>query len=164
MSSSPPIVSLDSYSLIYEGDGTDTVPTAFPIGGVTGTINLQTPSYGGAGTETRAEYLELLFTMDGAGTGTVELTGACDNGPEEYICSLALSAAAGTAETGSWDWVDSITLTNEHLSKFGIRVADSGNSRVAKFGVLMIGYKYLTVYSTAIATASNLRVYARYFN
>lgn len=157
-------ISIDSYNLIFTGDGADTVPTSFPIGITTGTINFLSPSYGGKGVETKAIYLEMLFALNGDGTGTIELTGASNGGPEEYICSLALDSTAGVVESGIWRWADTIVLTQHHLDACSILVADSGNNRVCKFGLGVIGYKFIKVYSTALATVTAARVYARYFN
>ena len=154
---------IDSYTLIKTGDGTDTIPTAFPITTLTGDINLLTPTYGASGPDTKANYLEMLFTLNAAGTGTIEITGASEGGPEEYICSLALSSAAGIVESGIWKWSDTITLTSYHLSGCGIAIADSGNSRVGKLALDAIGYRFFKLYSTALGTATSVRCYARYF-
>ena len=162
--SDAPKVTIDSYNIILTGDGTDTIPTAFPVGVTSGTINLLDVNYGGRGSETKSLYLEMLFALNAAGTGTIEITGASPGGPEEYIASLALSSAGDITESGIWRWADTITLTSRHLSGCGIAVADSGNSRVAKFGVNMIGYQFPKIYSTALGTATSVRVYARYFN
>ncbi len=162
--SDAPKVTIDSYVIVLTGDSTDTVPTAFPAGVTSGTINLLSENYGGRGSETKALYLEMLFALNAVGTGTIEVTGASAGGPEEYIVSLALSSAAGIVESGIWRWSDTIILTSRHLSGCGIAVADSGNGRVAKFAFDAIGYQFIKLYSTALGTATSVRVYARYFN
>ena len=153
---------IDSYQLVHEGVGADTVPTAFPIGVKTGDMDLLTPVHGGKGEETKANYLEVIFTGKPAGTGTIVITGACEGGPEEVIASLALTVGA-VVETGDWRWVDTITLTSFHLAGCSIAVADSGNSRPAKFAFDAIGYRYIKFYNTGLATTTNTRTYARYF-
>ncbi len=154
---------IDSYNIVKTGDGTDTVPTAFPVGVTSGDIDVLTPNYGQSGPDTKANYLELLFALNAAGTGTIELTAASEGGPEEYVATLALSSAGGIVESGIWRWADTITLTSYHLSACGIAVADSGNSRVCKFGLDAIGHRYFKLYSTALGTATSVRCYARYF-
>ena len=153
---------IESYNLVYTGDGTDTEPTAFPLGITSGNINLLLPSYGGKGQETKANRLEMLFLADQAGSATIALTGACQGGPEEYIASLALTVG-GTAETGTNRWVEDITLSSYHLAACGIVVADGGNNRVTKFGFDAIGYQFIRFYTTSFSNITWIKVYARYF-
>lgn len=154
---------VDSYTLVdsVTGSATDTLPTAFPFGVTSGDIDLLLPQWGGKGEETKAYRLALLFTAKPAGTATVIITGACEGGPEEVICSLALSSAADVVETGDWRIVDTITLTSYHLAACSIVRADSGNSRPAKLGFDALGYRYIKFYVTALGTTTDLRIYAR---
>jgi len=153
---------IDSYNLVYTGDGNDTEPTAFPLGVTSGDINLLSPNYGGAGAETKANRLELLFVGDQAGTGTVLVTGASQGGPEECIASLDLTFGTVT-ESGSDVWCDTITLTSYHITSTGIAVADSGNSHPAKFAFDAVGYQYIRFYTTNFSSVTSVKIYARYF-
>lgn len=154
--------SLDSYNLVFTGDGTDSAPTAFPIGVASGTIDLHLPRFGGKGNETRAIYLGFLFTGTPSGSGTIFMTGAVDGGPEEPLCSLALTIGS-VVETGTFRWADTIVVTNFHLGAGGVKREDSGNSHPCKIGFDAIGYRYITIYSTALTTTTSVRVYARFF-
>ncbi len=153
---------LDSYNLILTGDGNDTAPTAFPIGVTSGTIDLRTAKFGGKGSETRATYLGFLFTGKPTGSGVVFMTGAVDGGPEEPLCSLALTIGS-VVETGDYRWADIIVVTNYHLGAGGVKVEDSGNSHPCKIGFDAIGYRYIKVYSISLTTTTELRVYVRFF-
>ena len=151
---------LSSYTQIYTG-GDLSIGTAFPLGVTSGDMDLMTASLGGKGRETQAEHIEMIFVGDQAGSATVIVTGACDGGPEEVIASLAVTFGA-IIESGTDVWGDTIVLTNHHLSGNHIHVADSGNSRVAKFGFDAIGYRYISVYPS-LTTTTEIDVYARYF-
>lgn len=153
---------VSNYRLVYTGDGSDTEPTAFPLGITSGDINLLSPEWGGKGTETKAYRLEMLFLADQAGTGTIAITGASPGGPEEYIASLALTAG-GTVETGTNRWVEDITLSSYHLAACSILRADAGNNRVTKFGFDAIGYQFIRFYTTGFSNITWIKVYARYF-
>jgi len=155
---------VDSYNLVkaVTGGTVTSAPTAFPFGITSGDIDLLDRNYGGSGSETKAYRLALLFTGKPAGTGTIVITGAADGGPEEPICSLAIEIADSIVETGTWLWVDTITLTSYHLAAFNIVRADSGNSHPCKVGFDAIGYRYIKFYVTALATITDIRVYARF--
>lgn len=155
---------VDSYEIVHAvtGGTTTAAPTAFPFGIVLGDINLLDPNYGGKGNETKAYRLALLFTGKPAGSGTIVITGAADAGPEEPICSLAITVGS-VVETGDWRWVDTITLTSYHLAACSIVVADSGNSHPTKLGFDAIGYKYIRFYVTSLTTTTDIRIYARIF-
>lgn len=156
---------LSSYTKIYDG-GTLAFTAPYPLGITSGDMDLMTASLGGIGTETQANHVEMIMTVDQIGdTASVIVTGACDGGPEEAIASLAIEASAtAPTETAPREWVDTMTLTNLHLSGNHIHVADSGNSRVAKFGFDAIGYRYISVYPDVSGSAiTNIRIYARYF-
>lgn len=153
---------LRSYNLVYTGDGTDTVPTAFPLGITSGDMNLMLPKYGGSGTETKANRLCFLFLADQAGTGTVLITGACDGGPEEPVCSVACTAGT-IVETGTNIWVDTATLTTYHLAEDSIVLADSGNSHMIKLGYDNIGYRFMRFYTHTFTSITWIKIYARYF-
>ena len=154
---------VDSYNIVKTvTSGTTTAaPTAFPFGIVSGDIDLLDANYGGKGAETKAYRLALLFTGKPAGSGTIVITGAADGGPEEPICSLAVTVGS-VVETGDWRWVDTITLTSYHLAACSIVRADSGNSHPTKLGFDAIGYRYIRFYVTALTTTTDIRIYARY--
>jgi hypothetical protein len=153
---------LSSYTKIYS-DGTTNPPTAFPLGVTSGDMDLMSASLGGVGTETQAQHVEMIFVGNAEGSAVVTITGACDGGPEEAIASLAVSDFNTVVESGANDkWGDTIVLTNLHLSGNHIHVADSGNSRVAKFGFDAIGYRYISVYPV-LTTTTRIDIYARYF-
>ncbi len=154
---------VDGYELVKEvtGGTTTAAPTAFPFGTTSGDMDLLKPSYGGIGDETRSYRLEILITGKPAGTGTIVITGAADGGPEEPVCSLAITVGA-VVETGTWLWVDTINLTNYHLAEDNILRADSGNSHPCKVGFDAIGYRYIKFYVTALTTVTDIRIYARY--
>lgn len=156
---------VSSYKLVYTGDGTDTDPTtanSFPLGVTSGDIDLLSAKWGGSGTETKGYRLEIIIVADQAGTGTLEITGAAPGGPEEYICSLALTIG-GTVESGTKRWVEAMTLTNYHLAGFSCVVADDGNNHPTKFGFDAIGYQFIRFYSTALTDTTEIKVYARIF-
>ncbi|KKL94897.1 hypothetical protein LCGC14_1860050, partial [marine sediment metagenome] len=136
---------VDSYNLVFTAISTSTAPTAFPFGVTSGDIDLLLPKWGGRGTETKAYRLAFLFTGDVAGSATVIMTGASCGGPEEQICSLAVTIGSVT-ESGTRKIGDTIVLTSTHLAACSILVADSGNSRPAKFGFDAIGYRYIRFY------------------
>lgn len=152
----------DSYKLVLTGDGNDTFPTAFPIGITSGIIDLRTPEWGGAGTTNTTRYIGLLFTGTPSGSGTIQVTGAVDHGPEEPIVSLAITIGS-VVEAGDYRWGDTITDTDYHLGDTGVKIGDSGNSHPCKVGFELLGYRYITIYSTALITTTTLRVYARRF-
>lgn len=154
---------VDGYELVKEvtGGTTTAAPTAFPFGTTSGDIDTLKAKYGGIGDETKAYRLEILITGKPAGTGTIVITGAADGGPEEPICSLAITIQA-IVETGTWLWVDTIALTNYHLAEDCILVADSGNSHPTKLGFDAIGYRYINFYVAALTTVTDIRIYARY--
>ena len=154
---------VDSYSIVktVTGGTTTSAPTAFPFGVTSGDIDLLDANYGGKGTETKAYRLALLITGKPAGSGTIVVTGAADGGPEEPICSLAVTVGS-VVETGDWRWVDTITLTSYHLAAFNIVRADSGNSHPTKVGFDAIGYRYIKFYVSSLTTTTDIRIYARY--
>lgn len=156
---------VDSYNIVktITGGTTTAAPTAFPFGVTSGDINLLLPSYGGKGIETKAYRLAFLMTAKGTagGTGTVVITGASCGGPEEQICSLAITMNA-VVETGDWRIVDTMVLTSVHLAACSILVADSGNSRPTKVGFDAIGYRYIKFYVTALTNITDIRIYARF--
>ena len=152
--------SISSYTKVYDG-GNVAEPTAFPLGVTSGDMDLLASTKGGRGLETKANYIEIIMTGDQAGTGTVLITGACEQGPEEAIASLAITVGT-VVETAPREWVDTMELTSYTLSACSTLVADSGNSRVAKFGTDAIGYRYISFYPT-LEIITNLRIYARYF-
>ncbi len=153
---------VDSYEIVHTvtGGTTTAAPTAFPFGVVSGDIDLLSPNYGGSGSETKAYRLALLFTGKPAGSGTIVVTGAADGGPEEPICSLAVTIGS-VVETGDWRWVDTIILTSYHLAGYSISRADSGNSHPTKVGFDAIGYRYIRFYVTALTTTTAIRIYAK---
>ncbi len=157
---------VDSYNIVktVTGGTTDTFPTAFPFGIVSGDIDLLSNVYGGRGGETKAYRLENLITAKGiaGGTGTVIVTGASEGGPREHIGSLAITMNA-VVETGDWRIVDTMVLTSTHLAGCSIAVADSGNSRPTKFGADVIGYRFIKFYVTALTDITDLRIYVRFF-
>jgi len=153
---------IDSYSLVYTGDGTDTEPSSFPLGVTSGDINLLSANYGAAGKETKANRLEMLFLADQAGIGTVVITGASQGGPEEYIASLALTFST-VSESGTDIWCDTIEMTSYHLASCGISAADSGNGHPAKFAFDAIGYQYIKFYTKSFSSVTSIKIYARYF-
>jgi hypothetical protein len=154
---------LDSYALVFSTDGTDAEPTTFPMGITDGDMDLQSNINGGRGNDTKANRITLLITGDQAGTGTIIVTGACEQGPREYIASLEVVIGT-TIESGSVVWADSIGYSNYHLSSNGINsrggFPDGG---VPKFGFDAIGYRYLKFYSKDFVTTTNMKIYARYF-
>lgn len=151
--------SINSYTKVYDG-GDVAEPTAFPLGVTSGDVDLLSPIKGGRGLETKANYIEVIMTGDQAGTGTVLMTGACEGGPEEAIASLAITVGS-VVETSPRKWVDTMVLTSYTLSTRSTLVADSGNSRVAKFGTDGIGYRFVKFYPT-LTTITNLRIFVRY--
>lgn len=153
---------IDSYLLEFTGNGQDTAPMEFPLHITSGDINLLAAPYGGKGQETKANRLEILVTGDDTGTSTLVITGACEGGPEEYICSVDLTFG-GTVESGDIKWCDDMDLTSYHLAACSILVADGGNSHPTKLGFDAIGYRYIRFYSTAMANMKAIYVYARYF-
>lgn len=154
---------IDSYELIKTFTATSSVPTAFPFGVASGDMDLLLPKNGAVGTETRAYRLEIIMTGTPAGTATVAIFGASEGGPEEQICSVAVSSAADITESGSVRIIDAMTLTSTHLAGCSIAVADSGNSRVAKLGFDAIGYRYINFYAPTLTTITSLKIYARHF-
>ena len=153
---------VDSYKLVFTATSTSSAPTAFPFGVTSGDIDLLLPQWGGKGTETKAYRLGMLFTGDAAGSATVIITGACEGGPEEQICSLAVTIGS-VVESGTREIGDTIVLTSTHLAACSILVADSENSRPAKLGFDAIGYRYISFYVPTLTTTADLRIYARYF-
>ena len=153
---------VDSYSIVHTvtGGTTTAAPTTFPFGIVSGDIDLLSANYGGAGKETKAYRLAILITGKPAGTGTIVITGAADKGPEEPICSLAITVGA-VVETGTWRWVDTAVFTSYHLAACSIVLADSGNSHPAKLGLDAIGYRYIRFYVSSLTTTTDIRIYAR---
>jgi len=153
---------VSSYSIVktVTGGTTTAAPVAFPFGVISGDMNLLLPKYGGVADETRAYRVALLITGKPAGTGTIVVTGAAAGGCEEPICSLAITVGA-VVETGTWRWVDTITLTSYHLAEDNILAADSGNSHPAKVGFDAIGYHFLKFYVTALTTTTDIKIYAR---
>lgn len=154
---------IGSYHLVKEvASGTTTAaPVAFPLGVTSGDMDLLDKVYGGAGEETKAYRLAILITAKPAGTGTVVITGAAPAGPEEPICSLAISIGGAVLETDPWYVVDTITLTSYHLAAASILRADSGNAHPCKVGFDAIGYRYINFYVTALTTITDVRIYAR---
>ncbi len=153
---------LDSYNLVYTGDGSDTVPTAFPLGITSGDMNLILPENGGAGSETKANRLCFLFLADQAGTAEIFITGACPGGCEEPICALNMTVG-GTAESGTNRWVEDATLTSYHLAENCIVLADTGNNQPTKLGFDNIGYQFVSFYTHTFTNVTWIRVYARFF-
>lgn len=153
---------VDSYNIVktVTGGTTTAAPTAFPFGVTSGDIDLLSANYGGAGKETKAYRLALLITGKPAGTGTIVITGAAEGGPEEQICSLAITVGS-VVETGAWRIVDTIDLTSAHLAGCSILAADSGNSRPTKVGFDNIGYRYIKFYVTSLTTTTDIKIYAR---
>ena len=154
---------IGSYSVIktVTSGTTTSAPTAFPLGVTSGDIDFGQAKFGGVADETRAYRIALLILTKPAGTGTIVFTGSAPGGPEEFICSLAISSAAGIVESGAWRWVDTITLTNFHLAEDNILRVDSGNSHPCKVGWDNIGYQFITAYVTALTTITDLKIYAR---
>ncbi len=153
---------IGSYRLIYTGDGTDTVPTAFPLGVTSGDWNLGLPVNGFVGRESKANRLCFLFLADKGGTAAIAINGGCAGGIEEPICSLALTAD-DVVESGANRWVETAVLTSYHLAEDAIVLADSGNDQVIKLGFDNIGYQFLTFYTHTFVTITSLKVYGRYF-
>lgn len=159
---------VDSYNIVktITGGATDTFPTAFPFGVTSGDMDLLSSSNGGTGVETRAYRLGILMTAKGTagGTGTVMVTGASEGGPRELISTLSITMNA-VVETGDWRIVDTITLPTDiiHLAGCSVAVADSGNSRPAKYGVDFIGYRFPKFYVTSLTNITDLRIYVRHF-
>ncbi len=154
---------VDSYQIVHTitGGTTTAAPTAFPFGVTSGDIDLLSTNYRGIAAETKAYRLALLITGKPAGTGTVVFTGiAAGGGPEEPICSLAITVGS-VVETGDWRWADTIVLTSYHLAACSILVADSGNSHPAKVGWDNIGYRFIKAYVTSLTTITDVRIYAR---
>lgn len=153
---------IQSYKLVYTGDGTDTVPTAFPLGINSGDWNLGLPKYGFVGSESKANRLCFLFLADQAGTAVIAINGACAGGCEEPICSLVMTAG-GTVESGTNIWVESAELTSYHLAEDAIVIADIVNNQPTKLGFDNIGYQFMSFYTHTFATITWIKVYARYF-
>ena len=157
---------VDSYNIVktVTGSTTDIFPTSFPFGITSGDMDLLKPSNGAIGTETRAYRLGILITAKGiaGGTGTVIVTCASEGGPREHAASLAITMNA-VVETGDWRIVDTMVLTSTHLAGCSIAVADSGNSRPTKFGLDVIGYRYIKFYVTALTNITDMRIYVRFF-
>ena len=157
--------SITSYKLVHTSDSkaSDTEPTAFPIGIPSGHhIDLHDASWGGKGTETKSNRLCILFLADQAGNATVFITGACEGGPEEPICSIALTSG-GTVETGTNRWMENATLTSYHLAEDAIVLADSGNNHPIKLGYDAIGYRYIKFYVFDYTDVTWVKIYVRYF-
>lgn len=155
---------IDSYNIVdsVTGSATDTFPTSFPFTTTSGDMDLLSPVNGGKGEETKAYRLGILITGKPAGSATVIVSGAAEGGPIEHIASLAVTIGS-VVETGDWRLADTIVLTSTHLAACSILVADSGNSRPAKFGFDAIGYRYIRFYVTSLTTTTDLRIYARHF-
>lgn len=156
---------LQSYKLVYTSDskGPGTEPAAFPIGIPSGHhIDLHDASWGGKGTETKANRLCHLFLADQAGNATVFITGACEGGPEEPICMIVLTAG-GTVESGTNRWMENGTLTSYHLAEDAIVMADSGNNHPVKLGFDAIGYRYIKYYVFDHTGTTWVKIYTRYF-
>lgn len=153
---------VDSYKIVHTvtGGTTTAAPTAFPFGVTSGDIDFLEAKWGGLGRETKGYNLEVLITGKPAGSGTIVITGAAEGGPEEQICSLAITVGA-VVETATWRIVDTIVITSVHLAECSIVVADSGNSRPTKIGFDNIGYRYINFYVTALTTTTDIRIYAR---
>lgn len=154
---------IGSYSIIktVTSGTTTSAPTEFPLGVTSGDIDFKKAKFGGVADETRAYRIAILILTKPAGTGTIVFTGSAPGGPEEFICSLAISSAADIVESGDWRWVDTITLTNYHLAEDNILRADSGNSHPCKVGWDNIGYQFLKAYVTALTTITDIKIYAR---
>ena len=154
---------VDSYNQVKAVIATSSVPTAWPFGVTSGDMDLLSVTNGAIGQETRAYRLEIIMKGVTAGTATVAITGASEGGPEEHICSVAVSSAADIVESGTFRIIDSMTLTSTHLAGCSIAVADSENSRVAKLGFDAIGDRYINFYIPTLTTITDLRIFARYF-
>lgn len=154
---------VDSYNEVFSAIASSFVPTAFPFGVTSGDMDLLTSANDGGAGETKAYRLEFVMKGVTAGTGTVAITGAAEGGPEEHICSIAISSAADVVESGTFRIIDSMTLTSTHLDGCSIAVADSGNSRVAKLGFDALGYRYIRFYVPTLTTITDLRIFARHF-
>lgn len=154
---------IDSYNIVKEVTSTSSAPTTFPFGITSGDMDLLSATNGGKGTETKAYRLEILMTGTVAGTGTVVITGASEGGPEEQICSVAISSAADIVETGAFRIIDTMVLTQTHLAACSIVVADSGNSRPAKLGFDAVGYRFINFYIPVLTNITDLRIYVRFF-
>jgi len=154
---------IGSYSLIktITGGTTTAAPTEFPLGVTSGDIDFKQAKFGGVADETRAYRIAILILTKPAGTGTIVFTGSAPGGPEEPICSLAISSVADIVESGDWRWVDTITLTNYHLAEDNILRADSGNSHPCKVGWDNVGLQFLKAYVTALTTITDVKIYAR---
>ncbi|KKN75858.1 hypothetical protein LCGC14_0375660 [marine sediment metagenome] len=158
---------VDSYNIVdsVTGSATDTFPTSFPFTTVSGDMNLLLPSNGGKGTETQAYRLEILITGQPAGSATVIVAGASEGGPIEQIASLAVTIGS-VVETGDWRIADTMVLGGTapiHLAACSTLVADSGNSRPAKFAFDAIGYRFIKFYVISLTTTTDIRIYARHF-
>lgn len=156
--------SIQSYKLVYTGinKSPDTNPAEFPIGITSGDIDLHTAKWGCKGDETKSNRLCFLFLADQAGAATVFMTGACEGGPEEPVCSLALTVG-GTVESGTNRWCESMTVTSYHLAEDAILKADDGNGHPCKFGFDAIGYRYINFYVSGYANITWVKIYTRYF-
>ena len=154
---------VDSYNLVKTITATSALPTAFPFGVISGDMDLLKAKNGGIADETRAYRLEVIMKGLTAGTATVAVTGASAGGPEEHICSVAISSVGGIVESGSYLIVDSMDLTSTHLAGCSIDVADSANDRVAKLGFDAIGYQFIKFYVPTLTTITELQIYARYY-
>ncbi len=160
---------VDSYEIVktVTGGTTESEPTAFPFGVTSGDMDLLAAKNGGVADETRAYRLEILMTAkgDAGGTGTIVITGAAGGGPEEQIASLAITMNA-VVETGDWRIIDTMSINGTapiHLAACSTLVADSGNSRPAKFGTDALGLRYIKFYPTVLTNITDLRIYARHF-
>jgi len=156
---------ISSYGLVFSADFkvTVTAPVAFPLGITSGDVDLMNPKFGGHGTETKANRVEILVVGNHAGAADLAITGACQGGPEEYICSIAMTFG-GTIESGTDVWCEGMTLTSYHLSGMGIAVADDGNNHPTKLGFDAIGYQFLRFYPSGYAgNTTAFKVYLRYF-
>ncbi len=154
---------IGSYSIIktVTGGTITSAPTEFPLGVTSGDIDFKKAKFGGVADETRAYRIAILILTKPAGTGTIVFTGSAPGGPEEFICSLAISSAEDIVESGDWRWVDTIDLTNYHLAEDNISRQDSGNSHPCKVGWDNIGYQFLKAYVTALTTITDVKIYAR---
>ena len=154
---------IGSYSVIktVTGGTTTAAPTVFPLGVTSGDIDFGQAKFGGVADETRAYRIALLILTKPAGTGTIVFTGSAPGGPEEFICSLAISSAADIVESGDFRWVDTITLTNFHLAEDNILRQDSANSHPCKVGWDNTGFQFLNAYVTALTTITDIKIYAR---
>ena len=121
----------------------------------------------GSDTDANASCFMFLATEavdDAGGTATVEIWGANDNGPREYITSLALTVmASSTADTGTAtiQWVDTIVDTSAHYST--VNIIDSGNGRPARVMFDNAGMRYLEIRVRALTGIASLSTYHRFY-